>query len=50
MKTITYVHFINFFFLAGGGGGGGGGGLEGHRASIMGDLKLVNKGPSIITN
>ena len=47
MKTITYVHFINFFFLAGGGGGGW---LEGHRASIMGDLKLVNKGPSIITN
>ena len=44
MKTITYVHFINFFF------GGGGGGLEGHRAGIMGDLKLVNKGPSIITN
>lgn len=47
MKTITYVHFIFF-------GGGevvvGGGGLEGHRASIMGDLKLVNKGPSIITN
>ena len=38
------------FFWGGGGGGGGGGGLEGHRASITGDLKLVNKGPSIITN
>ena len=46
MKTITYVHFIIIIFF----GGGGGGGLVGHRASITGDLKLVNKGPSIITN
>ena len=44
-KSKTVVIQFFFFFL-----GGGGGWLEGHRASIMGDLKLVNKGPSIITN
>ena len=39
----TLLLLLLFFF-------GGGGWLEGHRASITGDLKLVNKGPSIITN